>query len=201
MNNSIKNKLKKIKTTLEKQNNIKIDLENKKEIISKKLENLTEEQSKLIEYNNYRNNSHIAVAAITLIGSFFITKNVLDQEIIYSILISLGIASTSSLGTHRFFKNKINKLKKSNPEIDFENGNVDINQKKIQNLLQKQMENSKKITDINEMTKKCSYCYEELIKNENTNSLDTCEILNEKSLCDKEIKEKAKEKILVMTIE
>ncbi len=201
MENNLKIKLKKIKSTLEEKNKIKTKLENKQEEISKKLEIITDEQVKLIEYNNYKNNSHIAVGAIAFIASLFLTKNVLDQDMIYSILISLGISSTSLLGTNNFFKKKIKKLKELNPSINFENGNIDENQKKIQILLQKQMENSKKITDIKEMTKKCKQCYEELINDENINSLHKCQILNEKILCNKEEKKPQKEKILVMTIE
>ena len=201
MEKNLKNNLKKLKATLEEKNRLKNKLEHNQEKISKKLEIITDEQIKLIEYNNYKNNSHIAIGAIALVGSLFITNNVLDQDLLYSILISLGVSSTSLFGTNSFFKKKIKKLKESNPTINFENGNVDENQKKIQLLLQKQMENSKKITDIRETIEENICRYEELINDENTNLDEIRNLLSQNSLKNKKAKEKQKEKILVMTIQ
>ena len=65
----------------------------------------------------------------------------------------------------------------------------------------KQIEYSKKISEINDINKKCAYCLEEIDNNENINSLKTCEILNENKTCNKEKpNEKPKQNILVMTI-
>ena len=135
---------------------------------------------------------------MALIASFFVTKNMLDQELINSIIISLCASSASLIGARSIIKHKINRLKKENPEIDFENSNYDDNEKKRLKLLKKQMEYTKKISEINDMNKKCAYCLEELDNNENTNSLGTCEILNDKNICKKE---KPKEKQKILTIE
>lgn len=199
MDNS-KYKLKKIRNYLEKQQELNNMYEKKKEKISEKLWKLNDIQSKLYVYNNYRRNSHIGLGVVALIASFFVTKNMLDQELINSIIISLGASSASLIGARSIIKHKMNRLKKENPEIDFENSNYDENEKKRQNLLKKQMEYSKKKSDINDMNEKCAYCLEELDNNKNINSLKTCEILNENQTCNKE-KPKEKEKILIMTIE
>jgi len=199
MDNS-KYKLKKIKNYLEKQQELKNMYEKKQEKISEKLWKLNDIQLNLYEYNNYRRNSHIGIGFAALIVSFFVTKNMLDQELINSIIISLGASSASLIGARSIIKHKINILKKENPEIDFENSNYDENEKKRQSLLKKQMEYSKKISEINDINKKCAYCLEEIDNNENINSLKACEILNDKNICKKE-KPKQKEKILIMTIE
>jgi hypothetical protein len=200
MDNS-KYKLKKIRKYLEEQQKLNNMYEKKQEKISEKLWKLNDIQSKLYEYNNCRRNSHIGIGVAALIASFFVTKNILDQELINAALISLGISSTCSFGTHGFLKHKIKKLKKENPEIDFENSNFDENEKKRQSLLEKQMEYSKKMSEINDMNAKCAYCLEKLDNNKNINSLKTCEILNENQTCNKEKpNEKPKQNILVMTI-
>jgi len=198
MDNNIKNKLKKIKSYLEKKEKLSNMYEKKQQDISEKLWELNNVQSKLYEYNDCKRNSHIGIGIITAILAFFMTKNILDQELINSILITLGAASTSLIGTHNIVKHKMNRLKKENPEIDFENSNFDENEKKRINLLKKQMEYSRKISEIKDMNKKCVYCLEELDNNENTNSLRTCEILNDKNICKKE---KPKEKQKILTIE
>lgn len=197
MDNSIKHKLKKIKSYLEKQDELNIKYQKKKEDISEKLWKLNNVQSKLYEYNDCKRNSHIGVGIITLIFSFFVTKDMLDQELINSIIISLGTGTATLLGAHNIVKHKIKKLKKENPEIDFENSNFDENEKKRQNLLKKQMEYSKKISEINDTNKKCAYCLEELDNNENINSLRTCHILSEKNICKKE-NTKEKQKVLTL---
>lgn len=198
MDNNIKHKLKKIKNFLEKKEKLSNMYEKKQEDISEKLWELGNVQSKLYEYNDCKRNSHIGVGFITAILAFFMTKNILDQELVNSILITIGVASTSTIGTHSIVKHKINKLKKENPEIDFENSNFDENEKKRLNLLKKQMEYSKKISEIKDMNKKCVYCLEELDSNENISSLKACEILNDKNICKKE---KPKEKQKILTIE
>lgn len=199
MDNS-KYKLKKIGKYLKQQQELNNMYEKKQEKISEKLWKLNDIQSKLYEYNNCRRNSHIGIGVAALIASFFVTKNILDQELINAALISLGISSTCSFGTHGFLKHKIKKLKKENPEIDFENSNFDENEKKRQSLLEKQMEYSKKILEIKDMNEKCAYCLEEL-DNKNINSLKTCEILNENQTCNKEKpNEEQKQNVLVMTI-
>lgn len=200
MDNS-KNKLKKIKNYLETQQELNNMYEKKQEKISEKLWKLNDIQSKLYEYNNYRRNSHIGIGVAALIVSFFVTKNMLDQELINSIIISLGASSASLIGARSVIKQKMKRLKKENPEIDFENSNYDENEKKRQNLLKKQMEYSKKKSDINDMNEKCAYCLEKLDNNENINSLETCEILNENQTCNKEKpNEEQKQNVLVMTI-
>ena len=82
----------------------------------------------------------------------------------------------------------------------------DKNEKKRQSLLEKQMEYSKKMSEIKDMNEKCAYCLEELDlekldNNKNINSLKTCEILNENKTCNKEkTNEEQKQNVLVMTI-
>ena len=95
----------------------------------------------------------------------------------------------------------VKEVLKENPDINFENSNFDENEKKRQSLLEKQMEYSKKMSEINDMNEKCAYCLEELDNNKNNNSLKTCEILNENQTCNKEKpNEEQKQNVLVMTI-
>jgi len=197
MDNNIKHKVKKIKNFIDKKDEINNKYKKKQEEISEKLWELGNVQTKLYEYNDCKRNTHIGIGATILILSFFVTKNMMDQELVNSILISLGTSTASLLGTRSVIKHKMNKLKKENPEIDFENSNYDENEKKRMNLLKKQMEYSKKITEINDMSKKCAYCLEELDNNENTSSLKTCQILNENNICKKE-KPKDKQKIMTL---
>ena len=198
MDNNIKHKVKKIKNFIDKKDEINNKYKKKQEEISEKLWELGNVQTKLYEYNDCKRNTHIGIGATILILSFFVTKNMMDQELVNSILISLGTSTASLLGTRSVIKHKMNKLKKENPEIDFENSNYDENEKKRMNLLKKQMEYSKKISDIKDMKKKCAYCLEELDNNENISSLKACEILNDKNICKKE---KPKEKQKVITIQ
>lgn len=204
METGTKNKLKKIKMFLERNNKLNNKYSKQQDEISEKLYEMNNIQSKLHQYNDYKRNIHVAIGGITLVLTFFLTKNIFQQELMLSVITSLGLAITSSIGTHGIFKRKIKKLKMENPEIDFENSNYDENEKKRQKLLIKQMENSKKISDLKELNKRCEYCYENLINNENADSLKACEILNNKKICKRETPEetsKGKQKIYAMTIE
>lgn len=187
--------------TLEKIELLKEKLHMRQQKLSERLWKLNDIQSKIYEYNKYRRNSHIGIGIAILIVSFFVTKNILDQELINATLISLGISSTCFFGTNGFFKHKIKKLKKENPEIDFENSNYYENENKRQELLKQQMENSKKISEINDMNKKCAYYLKKLDNNKNINPLKTCEILDENKTGNKEEpNEKPKQNKLVITI-
>lgn len=192
----MKDKLYRIKQELQKQEHKRVLLQKEQQRISKRLEKLINIQETIIEYNNCKNNSHIAVAVIAMVGTMFLTHNILDQEIINSLLISLGTSTVLSLSTHKFFKTKREKIEKRNPLINFEKISIDDNQKKIQNLLGKQIENSKKLEDIKKTNKKCGQCFEELTDEE----LIECELINPEKNCNKEKEEKTKEKILVMTL-
>ena len=191
----MKNKLKKLKKSLEKQQNLKENLENKNQEISYKIEKLAEKQEKLKEYEQYKNNSHIPATIFIFIGTFFVTKNILNQELIYATLACLTTSSITSIITNKFSKYKIKKLKKDNPTIDFENSNIDENLKKIKNLLQKQEKTKEKINRINEMTNQCEKCYQGLLQG-NIEKINTCGIIKNNEKC----KEKTLQKKLINTL-
>lgn len=197
-------KLKKIKSNILRQDKLKQTYLKRKEFLSNELFKMNNLQSKLYEYNNYKRGLHILAGAITLVAAFFITQRIFNIEVVNSILLSLGISTTSAIGTHYAIENKKKKMRQENPEIDFENSNYDEIEKKRIKMFKEQYENDQKIIYINNMNKKCEYCVNEIANSGNIDSLRTCEILNEKRKCEKEVPKetsKGKQKIYTMTIE
>lgn len=198
------NKLKKIKSNILRQDKLKQTYLKRKEEITEKLRKMNDIQSALYEYNNCKRGIHILVGAVTLVAAFFITQRCMNLELVSSILLSLGASTLSTLGTHRTIKKKMNRIEKEHPEIDFKNSDYDKIEAKRHKLFTAQYENDQKIRYINNMNKKCEYCVNEIVNSGNIDSLKTCEILNEKRKCEKEVPKetsKGKQKIYTMTIE
>ena len=196
-------KLKKIKSNILRQDRLKQKYLKRKEYITNELRKTNDTQSALYEYNNCKRGIHILVGAVTLVVAFFATQRALNLEIVNSILLSLGVSTISAVGTHDAMKHKMNRIQEEHPEIDFKNSNYDKIEAKRRKLFTAQYENDQKITCINNMNKKCEYCINEIVNSGNTEILETCEILNDKKKCEKEVpKETSKEKqrIYAMTI-
>lgn len=114
----------------------KKDLQNKIDIISEKIIYNTDKQATLLEYNQYSRNTHIGIGIIIAVTTFFITKKAINLDTINSILLTLLATSSSTLATKIYSKHKQNKLKKQNPNINFEKENIDQNYEKINDLFE-----------------------------------------------------------------
>lgn len=114
----------------------KKDLQNKIDIISEKIRYNTDKQTTLLEYNQYARNTHIGIGIIIAVTTFFITKKAIDIDTVNSILLTLLATSSSALTTKMYSKHKQNKLKKQNPNINFEKEDIDKNYEKINDLFE-----------------------------------------------------------------
>ena len=197
------NKLKKIKTFLEKNNKLNDKDLKRKEYITKELRKANDIQSVLYEYNNCKRGIHILVGTVTLVAAFFVTQRTLNLEIVNSILLSLGVSTISAVGTHDAMKHKMNRIQEEHPDIDFENSNYDKIGEKRRKLFKEQFEITQRISYRNKMNKTCAYCVNEIVNSGNTEALKACEILNNKKECNKEVPEETSienQKIYIMTI-
>jgi|GEM_PF-6324813 len=114
----------------------KKDLQNKIDIISEKIRYNTDKQTTLLEYNQYGRNTHIGIGVIIAVTTFFITKKAINIDTVNSILLTLLATSSSALTTKMYSKHKQNKLKKQNPNINFEKEDIDKNYEKINDLFE-----------------------------------------------------------------
>lgn len=108
--------------------------------ISKKIQEKTDMQSLLLQYKQYDNNSHIPVGIISLFTISFISIRMLNIDVPNAIMLGLIGSSSLSLGTKIYFKRKQDKMKKSNPNIDFINYNIDENYEAIEELFSQKFE-------------------------------------------------------------
>ena len=128
---------------------IKSKLESEKNKISKILEQKNKEQDKLSEYNKYDRNTHIGVGIVTLLATTYFTARFLDLQTIPTIIATISTTALTSLTTKIYYKQKKNTLKKQNPNIDFENTNIEENQNEINNLITQKMNLVEKMEKLN----------------------------------------------------
>lgn len=138
--------------------NRKKNLQGKVDMISEKIRYNTEKQAKLLEYAQYARNTHIGLGTIIAVITFFITKKVSNLELAQVLGLTVLTATITSLTTKIYSKHKQNKLKKQNPDINFEIEDIDKNYEKINDLFEQKyllVEELGSInTEINETEKK-----------------------------------------------
>ncbi len=122
---------------------------------SNKIQETTNNQTKIIEYHKYKNNGHIAISVLSFIGIGFITIKSGISPINSSIL-SLLSASTLGFGTNYFFKIKRKKLEKENPKINFQNYDIDKNYQEITELFERKFSLIDELENITKNNKICN---------------------------------------------
>lgn len=162
----VKKELKKIKSIILNKNHEKEKIENEKIKVQEEINTLNEKHLKFLDYNRYKTNAHRAVAAATFIGMNYISVKFLNQPVTNSLLISALPTLITTEATRSFFTMKRNKIKKENPQIDFENYNKEEIYEKLMELHNKKMTLSDELTIINEDCKKCGICCEKLLTEE-----------------------------------
>ena len=150
--------------------------------ISEKIHEKTNIQSLLLQYNRYNNNSHIPVGIISLFAISFVAERMINIDIANTIMIGLVGSSALSLGTKIYFKKKQDDMKKENPNIDFQNYNIDDNYEVIENLFNKKFELVNELEKVNKNTN-------------NKEQLKQSQIINEININNNIEPEKEKQKV------
>ena len=114
----------------------KHDIQNRIDNLSEKIRYNTEKQAILLEYNQYERNTHIGLGIIIAVTTFFVTKTGMNIELVKSLILTGAVALTVSFSTKIYSKVQRKKLKKQNPNIDFDIENIDNNYEKINHLFE-----------------------------------------------------------------